>query len=63
MNLHDARQVGSTSKLLNNIDKYVKTGQFISTLPGRLDAEIEKLLNRLWINEKKKSKCVKKAKS
>ena len=60
MKLHGAIKLGSTSVLLNNIDKYVKRGQIrpfwplkkdlfgssllISTLPGKLYAKIEKKL-------------------
>ena len=70
MKLHGAIKLGSTSVLLNNIDKYVKRGQirpwkrtfraiqanppfwqFISTLPGKLYAKIEKkLLNSFGAN-------------
>ena len=72
MKLFGAKQLGSTSVLLNNTDKYVKGPnltfltlkktfraikskpvfwQFISTLPGKLYAKIEKkLLNSFGAN-------------
>ena len=50
MKLHGAIKLGSTSVLLNNIDKYV-FWQFISTLPGKLYAKIDKkLLNSFGAN-------------
>ena len=46
MKLHGARKLGSTSALLNNIDKYVKT------LLWQLYAKIEKkLLNSFGAND------------
>ena len=74
MKLHDARQLGSTSVLLNNIDTYVKGGKiwpsdleqgplerFKQTrIPGKLYAKIRENITKQFLN--KWPKCVKKAK-